>query len=116
MTDVATVVDTYIAAWNETDADRRRELIAQTWTDDASYLDPLMRGEGPEGIAAMIGAAQSQFPGHRFELSFGPDAHNGHVRFAWRLVGDQGAVAAGVDFATVADDGRLRAVTGFLES
>jgi hypothetical protein len=31
-------------------------------------------------------------------------------------VGDQGPVAAGVDFATVADDGRLKAVTGFLEA
>jgi hypothetical protein len=39
------------------------------------------------------------------------------VRFAWDLVGphDGTPVAAGVDFATVADDGRLRAVTGFLD-
>ena len=33
----------------------------------------------------MIGAAQAQFPGHRFELAFGPDAHNDVVRFAWSL-------------------------------
>ena len=65
----------------------------------------------------MIGGAQQQFPGHRFELSAGPDAHHDRVRFAWTLVRrrERRAVAAGVDFATVADDGRLRAVTGFLE-
>jgi hypothetical protein len=116
MTDITTIVDGYIAAWNETDADRRRELVADAFADDASYVDPLMTGDGTDGITAMIGAAQQQFPGHRFELSAGPDAHHDRVRFAWQLVGEGGApVAGGVDFATLADDGRLRTVTGFLE-
>ena len=117
MTNINTIVDGYIAAWNEPDADRRRALVADTFADDASYVDPLMTGEGTEAIAAMIGAAQQQFPGHRFELSAGPDAHNDRVRFAWTLVGAENGppVAAGVDFATVAGDGRLKAVTGFLE-
>ena len=81
-----------------------------------SYLDPLMAGHGADEIAGMIGAAQAQFPGHRFELSSGPDAHHDVVRFAWTLRGADGPVAHGVDFATVAGDGRLREVTGFLES
>jgi hypothetical protein len=117
MAEVADIVETYIASWNETDPSRRRALIGQTWSDDAQYLDPLMSGAGPDGIDAMIAAAQQGFPGHRFELTFGPDAHNDRVRFAWRLVGEGGgrAVAAGVDFGTLAEDGRLRAVTGFLE-
>lgn len=115
MTDINRTVDRYVAIWNEGDADRRRALIAETWTDDASYVDPLMTGEGRDGIDAMIAGAQQQFPGHRFELSAGPDAHHDRVRFAWELHGADGPVAAGVDFALVADDGRLRAVTGFLE-
>jgi hypothetical protein len=113
---INTVVDTYIASWNETDEARRRELVGAAFADDGRYLDPLMSGEGTDGITAMIGAAQSQFPGHRFELSFGPDAHNDVVRFAWQLVGDNGPVAGGVDFATVDSEGRLRDVTGFLET
>ena len=113
---INTVVDAYIASWNEGDETRRRELVGQAFTDDARYLDPLMSGEGTDGITGMIGAAQQQFPGHRFELSFGPDAHNDVVRFAWQLVGANGPVAAGTDFATVAGDGRLRNVTGFLET
>jgi SnoaL-like domain len=115
MTDITTIVDGYIAAWNETDADRRRALVADAFADDASYIDPLMTGEGTDGITAMIGAAQQQFPGHRFQLSAGPDAHHDRVRFAWKLVGNGAPVAAGVDFATLAGDGRLRSVTGFLE-
>ena len=53
---------------------------------------------------------------HRFELSFGPDAHNDVVRFTWDLTAGNGPVARGTDFATVAEDGRLRSVTGFLEA
>ncbi len=116
--DLNATISGYIDAWNETDGARRRELVASTWSDDGTYLDPLMAGAGHDAIDAMIAGAQQQFPGHRFELSFGPDAHNDQVRFAWRLFGQDGdaPVAGGVDFATVAEDGRLRSVTGFLEA
>jgi hypothetical protein len=117
MADVNTVVDAYIAMWNERDPAARRAIVAEAWSDDASYLDPLMSGEGVDGIDAMVAGAQAQFPGQRFELTAGPDHHHGRVRFAWRMVGEDGGaeVARGVDFATLAGDGRLRSVTGFLE-
>jgi SnoaL-like domain len=116
MQDIASTVERYIAMWNETDGERRRALVAETVVDDASYVDPLMTGDGIDGIDAMIAAAQSQFPGHRFTLVGGPDAHHEFVRFSWSL-GANGSepVARGTDFATVAGDGRLATVTGFLE-
>jgi hypothetical protein len=117
MQDIATTVERYIAMWNETDAGRRRALIAETVTQDAHYVDPLMTGEGIDGIDAMIAAAQSQFPDHSFTLVGGPDAHHEYVRFSWSLGATGGEpVARGTDFATVAGDGRLAAVTGFLET
>jgi hypothetical protein len=117
MQDIATTVDRYIAMWNETDSERRRALVAETVTEDASYVDPLMTGDGIEGIDAMIAAAQSQFPGHQFTLLAGPDAHHEFVRFSWSLGVNGGEpVARGTDFATVAGDGRLAAITGFLET
>ena len=117
MPDVEAVVDGYIAMWNEPSPEARRSIIAATWTDDATYVDPLMKGDGPDGIDAMVAGAQQQFPGCRFELLSGPDHHHDRVRFAWRLVGTDGdaAFARGVDFAMLAPDGRLRSVTGFLE-
>jgi hypothetical protein len=115
--DLNTTIQLYIEAWNETDAARRRELVASVWTDDGTYVDPLMTGAGHDSIATMIGLAQEQFPDHRFELSYGPDAHNDRVRFAWRLYAPQAdaPVAGGTDFASVGQDGRLSSVTGFLE-
>ena len=117
MTDTDALINRYIDIWNERDPQRRRELIAQTWTEDATYVDPMLTGSGHDGIDAMIGGAQQQFPGHRFELAGAPDAHHDRVRFTWQLFGEDGQVpvATGIDFATVADDGRLKDVTGFLE-
>jgi SnoaL-like domain len=117
MPSIEHVVDSYIEMWNEPDPARRRELVTQTLAEDASYVDPVMSGDGTDQISAMIGAAQEQFPGHRFALLAGPDAHHDRVRFTWSLSANGGdPVAVGVDFATVAEDGRLRAVTGFLEA
>lgn len=116
MSDPTTIVRTYIDMWNETDPQRRRELVAEALTDNASYLDPLMAGNGTDEISAMIGAAQEQYPGHRFELVDGPDTHHDRVRFTWSLgPADGEPIAIGVDFATTAEDGRMQDVTGFLE-
>lgn len=116
MPDPQEVVETYIQIWNEAEPGRRRTLVAQALTEDATYVDPLMTGEGIDGINEMVAGAQQQFPGHRFTLVSGPDAHHDRVRFTWSLLADGGEqVAVGVDFATLAGDGRLRSVTGFLE-
>jgi len=114
----AVVVDRYLDAWNERVAERRRALVAEAFADDATYVDPMMSGAGPDEIAGMIGAAQEQFPGHRFVLAAGPDEVADHVRFVWRLEPTAGgdAVAIGHDFATRASDGRLRRIIGFLET
>jgi hypothetical protein len=66
MSKLIDVIDRYIAMWNDTDAERRRALIARTWTETASYLDPVLQGESQAGIDAMIQGVQARFPGHRF--------------------------------------------------
>ena len=109
-------IERYFAAWNETDAERRRALIAQTWTESASYLDPLMQGDGHAGIDAMIQAVQERFTGYQFQLTGAVDAHHDRLRFSWKLAPEAGpTIVAGTDFGIVAADGRLESVTGFLD-
>ncbi|SCU75901.1 conserved hypothetical protein [Cupriavidus necator] len=114
--DPAALADRYLAAWNETDAARRRELIALAWAESASYVDPLMRGDGHAGIDAMIAAVQTKFPGFRFTRVSPVDAHGEHLRFTWEL-GPAGepALVVGTDFATISADGRLARMTGFID-
>jgi len=115
MSNFTELIDRYIAIWNETDAGRRRDLIARTWTENSIYIDPLARGEGRGGIDAMIQGVQTQFPGLRFRRTSDVDAHNDRVRFAWELGPEGGpALAGGVDFGVIAGD-RLQAITGFLD-
>lgn len=111
------IAEQYLSVWNERDAAARRAKVACAFTLDASYVDPMMRGEGHTGIDAMIGAAQGQFLGMRFEMDGTPDGHNDVVRFSWAL-GAPGTepVARGTDVATISDDGRLARVTGFLNN
>src|SRR5438105_13259000 len=102
------LVVSYLAAWNERHAQRRREVIARTWTDDGSYVDAHRRGSGHDGIDAMIKTAQDQFPGYRLNLVSGIEAQNGYVRFSWAGGGVPEAplYLAGTDFAVIAADGR----------
>lgn len=110
------LVSRYFAAWNETDAARRRDLIAQTWVENASYVDPLLAGEGHEGIHAMIGAVHQRFPQHEFRLNGAVDGFGNYVRFSWDLVAPGGEVIVkGSDFGVVGADGRFERVTGFLD-
>lgn len=115
MTDLVTIARRYIELWNERTAGRRRELLGENWTNDASYVDPLMKGDGRDGIEALIAGVQQRFPDFKFSLIGEPNGYGDHIRFSWGL-GPDGADSPikGTDFA-VLKDGRIRSVTGFLD-
>ncbi|HET8523004.1 MAG TPA: nuclear transport factor 2 family protein [Thermomicrobiales bacterium] len=117
MTNVNAVIDRYIDAWNESNPAARMALIDETWTEDAVYIDPLVAASGREAIAATIGAVQEQFPGFTFRLAGQPDSHHNLARFTWELAASAEAVplVVGFDVAVLSEDGRLRAVHGFLD-
>src|SRR3712207_1006100 len=111
---LTTTIDRHLTAYGEPDAALRAGLIAEAWAEDGRLVDPPATGEGHDGISALAGAVQQQFPGHRFRRTSDVDAHNDAARYAWELVGPDGTVAvSGIDVAEVAPDGRLRRITGF---
>jgi hypothetical protein len=116
MTDPMTIADRYLAVWNEPDFENRRAAVAEHWTPETSYIDPLMTGKGTDGIATMIDAARAQFPGHDFALSGKADGHANYVRFSWTLAPNGGApIGGGTDVVRLDDDGRIAEVVGFLD-
>jgi hypothetical protein len=80
MTDL---IDRYLATWNETDAGKRRALIDELFSADASYVDPMAEARGRDAIDATIAAAQSQFPGFVFTQAGPVDGHHRQTRVTW---------------------------------
>ena len=75
-----TLATQYFATWNEPDADRRAELIAATWTETSSFVDPGFETHGPDELNKLIGAAQQMFPGLTFVHVGEIDEHHNYYR------------------------------------
>ena len=76
MSEFNDLVERYIAVWNEVDPDRRQRLITETFSEGASYVDPLMASEGLAAIDGMVRAVQERFPGYRFHRAGVVDGHH----------------------------------------
>ena len=115
MTDLNKIAQNYITAWNESDAERRADLLKATFTEDVSYRDPLMQGDGHAGVAALIDGVQQRFAGFRFALTGAPNGYGEYVRFSWSLgpAGDEAPIE-GSDVLEIVN-GRIARVIGFLD-
>ena len=64
----------------------------------------------------LVQGVQQQFPGYRFRQVGTVEEHHTYVRFAWELGPEDGpAPIAGSDVASLASDGRIQRVIGFLD-
>lgn len=106
----------YFAMWNENDADTRRKIIEELWTTDGTFVDPMFDVSGHTGLFDLVDTAHELFPGHTFRLVGEVDSHHDRIRWGWELAADgQPPVAGGIDCVTVAADGRLSEVVGFID-
>jgi hypothetical protein len=119
----------YLALWNEPDADRRRRVIAELWTEDGRHilqppqeireiaagpgigLTATLEARGHEEIEARAASAYEHWVGSE-GLSFrGRDdveRLGDVVKFHWEAVARDGEViAVGLDFLVLAADGRI---------
>lgn len=113
--DVQTIVTRYLEAFNEADADRRREHLEALYTTDCTYIDPHVDLQGAEQIDAFIAQTQERFPGVTFTLGSPIDAHHNQARFQWHA-GPADAPSTYIGFdVIVTEDGRIRNVYGFTD-
>ena len=116
MSDHQTTAERYIDAWNTAQESERRKAVADLFSEDARYTDPMASVRGHEEIAGLIGAVQRQFPGFTFQLAGSVDGHHDVLRFRWELGPDgQEAPIVGFDTVVTASDGRIQTVLGFLD-
>ena len=113
-TALETVVDAYLATWNETDAARRAALIEQSLGADLWYRDPMLEADGLAAYDAMMAAVQTQFPDLVMRRTSPVDAHRDVARFNWALgAPGEAPVFAGLDVAKTDADGKLHRIIGF---
>jgi hypothetical protein len=119
----------YLALWNEPDADRRRRMIAELWTEDGRHLlqppqeirgiaaqpgiglTAILEARGYEQIEARVASAYEHWVGSE-GLSFRgrDDAERlgDVVKFHWEAVAKDGELfGVGLNFLVLAADGRI---------
>src|SRR6185312_3592873 len=118
ISNVNEVVVRYLAAWNEREPKKRRELVAKTWAEDGTYVDAARDGKGHDSLDAMIATAQGHFPGYRLNLASGIEVHHDYLRFSWAAGGtaDAPLFIKGTDFVVLDGDGRIESVVGFTDA
>ncbi len=113
-TSLATLVDTWLAAYCQSDGALRTEAVRSVWNLQGHLADPPFEARGVQAIADAGGTLLSHYPGHRFERTTAIDEHHGVARYGWRLLDTQGAaVLEGLDVLTLDVDGRIASVVGF---
>ena len=120
----------YMALWNESDADRRRRMIAELWTEGGSQiLQPPqemreMAASPGIGLAATLEArATTSFEhwvgseGLSFRGRDDAERLGDVVKFHWEAVTNDGETAAvGLNVVVLAADGRIERNYTFVES
>jgi hypothetical protein len=122
------LADRYLALWNEPDADRRRRMIAELWTEHGRHLlqppqeiraiaaqpgiglTAILEARGYEEIEARVASAYEHWVGSE-GLSFrgrgDADQLGDVVKFHWEAVTEDGEVfAVGLNVLVLAD-GRI---------
>lgn len=107
------LVDRYVAVWNEADAARRRDRIADLWHADGCHVNPdaAFQGHGPIDGEVTHVYAQCGARGLRFRCAGHVDGHHDAVRMDWALTPADDAshvMAAGTNLLLLGGDGRLR--------
>ncbi len=115
MSDVNALMERFFSVCNEADPVRSQELIAATFREDATFVDPLFEASGAAELGSVLSQVLTMFPGHVTRLKGEIDAHHNVVRFNWEIVpiGSDDAVASGTDFGVIAPDGRFQSITSF---
>ena len=134
----AELAEKYLALWNEPDADRRRRMIAELWTEDGRHflqppqeiraiaaqpgigLTAILEARGYEEIEARVASAYEHWVGSE-GLSFRgrDDAERlgDVVKFHWEAVSPDGEVTGvGLDVLVLGADGRIERDYTFVES
>ncbi|MEU1081190.1 isomerase [Streptomyces sp. NPDC005908] len=114
--DVFEQLERYTRFWNTGPEGGRHRLASEVFTDTVEYRAAVgfLRG------AAALAGFRDQFVSHRGPATVRrrerPEVHHGRARLRWEiLTGDGTSFATGTDVIEFDEDGRISAITAFLD-
>lgn len=113
-TELTALIDRYCAAWCESDAAARTEILEAVWHEQGRYSDPTAEVTGRTALSDLIEETQTRFPGGQVVRLSPVDAHHESFRFTWTMkLGGDKQLPESIDFGRIAEDGRIGEITGF---
>jgi len=117
-TDIADLVNRYVAVWNESDPHVRRKSISELWAPDGATYHRFIDARGREAVEARVAGSWVkwvQTNGYIFRSRRNVRAHHDVVAFSWEMVpagGGEGA-AMGLEFLVLNGENLIRFVYQF---
>lgn len=108
MTPAEKAARTYIAMWNEPDADRRRALMEQCWAERGRLVTRISVLDGREALWKSMGGFHTDPRGLRAKLTTVIDAGETVFRFAGIVAAPDGAsLGEAYDVGEIGADGKI---------
>ncbi|WP_170480493.1 nuclear transport factor 2 family protein [Ruegeria arenilitoris] len=113
MQDINNTITVYGAAWQETDPERRSQLLDHCFAENGRYVDPTADVGGRQQLCEHIGNVLKDTKG-RVEITSAPTVHHDVIHFTWRMIAPDGSVmVSGHDFVQLNKQGQIAHLAGF---
>jgi hypothetical protein len=118
--DIEGFVDRYVAMWNESNPERRGQVVRILFSENAIDFTSTREVRGQQDIEARVAASYDKWvatEGFVFRSLGNVSAHHDAIRFNWEMVPVAGGDAAslGFEFIILGDDGRIRLLYQFID-
>ncbi len=86
-----------LAAWNERDQVKLRELVEKSVTSDIAFTDPQYAITGSDAFIEMMEAFQARVGDVQFTRTSAIDMHHDRARYSWEIIWPDGTRFEGFD-------------------
>lgn len=105
---------TFLAAWNEQDPAKRRDLIAASVTEDIVFTDPDHQIVGIAAVDRMITEFRAREGLAKLAPTSGIDMHHDRARYGWVVLRPDGTRFEGFDAVALdLGQGKISRIDGF---
>lgn len=113
MLDQSKPLENILAAWNESDPQKVRDLLEQSLSPEIRFVDPTIDLVGIDAFQKNIEEFQAKLPGAVTSITSKIDSQHEFQRYHWAIHQGGSLVISGFDVTQVDSSGKIKAVIGF---